>query len=180
MLQFRLLCKKPLRRASSQSSGICLAGCSGPSSLDVQCHPISFALTGFVWAMLLSAGRCPASLCALISEDCSSLVDSCGDRLGMSAGCPSWEQVRGMQHPSTWHPLKGKIRKILWCSRLNAVHHAWVYGAVRSQPEPVIEHLLERCAQPREHRCKQSPCATGGGGPRVLTSFKGWQREGKV
>lgn len=54
-----------------------------------QCHPISFALTGFVWAMLLSAGRCPASLCALISEDCSSLVDSCGDRLGMSAGCPS-------------------------------------------------------------------------------------------
>lgn len=73
------------------------------------CYPISFVLTGFASGMLHSAGSSPS---ALISEDCSSLVDFCRDRLGMSAGCPSWEDVRGTQlrsaYDAHWKVSSGK------------------------------------------------------------------------
>jgi len=51
-------------------------------------------------------------------------------------------------------------------------------GTVRSGPEPVTEHLMKGCSQTREHRWKQITCVTGRVHPS-LTSFKGWQLQGK-
>jgi len=54
-------------------------------------------------------------------------------------------------------------------------------GTIRSQPGPVIEHLVKGCGQPWEHSWKQFTCATGRGEPWLplsLTSFKGWQPKG--
>jgi len=55
-------------------------------------------------------------------------------------------------------------------------------GTIRSGPEPVIEHLVKGHSQSREHRWKQFTSGTGGSGTRFhlsLTSFRGWQLQGK-
>ena len=55
-------------------------------------------------------------------------------------------------------------------------------GTIRSGPEPVIEHLAKGHSQSREHRWKQFTSGTGGSGTRFhlsLTSFRGWQLQGK-
>jgi len=55
-------------------------------------------------------------------------------------------------------------------------------GVAKPRPEVVIEHLVKGCSQPWEHRWKQFNLVTGRGGPclhPLLTSFKGWQPQGK-
>ena len=47
------------------------------------------------------------------------------------------------------------------------VNAAWYMGIFKSQPEPVIEHLVKGHSQPWEHRWKQFTCATRRGGPWV-------------
>ena len=55
-------------------------------------------------------------------------------------------------------------------------------GTGMSWPEPVIEQLVKGHSQPWEHRWKKFTCVTRMGGAWLhcsLTSFNGWQLEGK-
>lgn len=63
-----------------------------------------------------------------------------------------------------------------------SLSHSILMGAVRSRPEPEVEHLAKGHGQLWEHSCKQFSHANGKVGSCIhasLTSFKGWQMKGK-
>ena len=75
----------------------------------------------------------------------------------------------------------------MWCCKMHFARKIIILlhrcmRTVRSQPEPVTEHLAKGLSQPWEHRCEQFTWVTERGEPWVypsLTSFKGLQPQGK-